>query len=207
MLAPVQFGIVYPMNLMIINIMLDCKFVNEVSLYLDNPICFFRSKRFTSRQMLRYELRLKNMQNSLQYEVRDYYDKFCKLADELQPCFADINVYTYLAVALYLATYLHFDNKDSKDYYNNYKADFRLSESLRRQKKFYHYLSKRKGKKQSPIETLQSRVRIMKIVKNKPRLRKILKAKQLFCPVKLLFPLIFEKESEIDIQALLNVLD
>ena len=107
------------------------KIVNEVSLYLEEPISINQTHNW--RQKQQYDVKVKTFKDNIQRAALLAFNKFNtilgKLKDELDYQNDDgFDLRTYLAVALYFVTYYHPINPDCKSYLqrNEFKDDLEL---------------------------------------------------------------------------------
>lgn len=103
------------LNEQIITEMAKFKVVNEVSLYLEEPISLNRTNGW--RQKQQYDFKVKIFKDNIHRASEVAFEKFNTLLATLKEEKKNgYDLRTYLAVALYFVTYFHPKNQDCKKY-------------------------------------------------------------------------------------------
>ena len=121
----------------IITEMAKFKIVNEVSLYLEEPISLYQTHSW--RQKQQYDVKVKTFKDNINRAAQLAFAEFKKLLASLNH--DDCDLRTYLAVALYFVTYYHPSNLDCEKYLQEFKDDVNLKAFV---EKFDKYLLKQK---------------------------------------------------------------
>ena len=109
----------------IIREMAKFKIVNEVSLYLEQPISLNQIHNWRQKQL--YNAKVKTFKDNIQLAAKNAFEKFTTLLKELKEKHRnDYDLNTYLAVALYFVTYYHPKNTDCQKYLKLFNQDAKL---------------------------------------------------------------------------------